>query len=97
MANVDGNDGPHVSYRWSIIMDGGQTISFEGGNTAGAAQFVDEVQRYHVTGQKPDTTRNFRFPTHNHSTKLAADILVDVSKVQLVLREPLPPQGKIKN
>ncbi len=90
MAIIDENDGPLVSYRWSIIMDGGQTISFEGGNTAGAAQFVDEVQRFHVTGAKPETTRNFRFPTHNHSTKLAADILVDVSKVQLVLREPLP-------
>ena len=59
------------------------------GATAGAAQFVEQVQRFHVTGEKPDTTRNFRFPTHNHSTKLAADILVDVSKVQLVLREPL--------
>lgn len=89
MVQDDNEDGPKVSYRWSIIMDGGQTISFEGGATAGAAQFVDEVQRFHVTGQKPETTRNFRFPSHNHSTKLAADILVDVSKVQLVLREPL--------
>lgn len=89
MVQDDNHDGPQISYRWSIIMDGGQTISFEGGATAGAAQFVDEVQRFHVTGEKPDTTRNFRFPTHNHSTKLAADILVDVSKVQLVLREPL--------
>jgi len=89
MADIDSNEGPQMTYRWSIIMQGGQTISFEGGNTAGAAQFVDEVQRYHVTGNKPETTRNFRFPTHNHSTKLAADILVDVSKVQLVLREPL--------
>lgn len=89
MVHDENEDGPKVSYRWSIIMDGGQTISFEGGATAGAAQFVDEVQRFHVTGLKPDTTRNFRFPRHNHSTKLAADILVDVSKVQLVLREPL--------
>jgi hypothetical protein len=89
MAQIDGSDGPQVSYRWSIVMDGGQTISFEGGNTAGAAQFVDEVQRFHVTGQKPETTRNYRFPTFNHSTALAADILVDVSKVQLVLRETL--------
>ena len=89
MADVDGSEKEKVSYRWSIIMDGGQTISFEGGATSGAAQFVDEVQRFHVTGQKPTTTRNFRFPTFNHSTKLAADILVDVSKVQLVLREPL--------
>lgn len=89
MTNNDGKEDAQVSYRWSIIMDGGQTISFEGGNTAGAAQFVDEVQRFHVTGAKPETTRNFRFPSYNHSTKLAADILVDVSKVQLVLREPL--------
>lgn len=89
MVDLDTNDGPQVSYRWSIIMAGGQTISFEGGNTAGAAQFVDEVQRFHVTGNKPEKTRNFRFPTYNHSTELAADILVDVSKVQLVLREPL--------
>lgn len=93
MASMDGNDGPQISYRWSIIMDGGQTISFEGGNTAGAAQFVEEVQKFHVTGHKPETSRNYRFPTHNHSTVLAADILVDVSKVQLVLRETLhrPP------
>jgi len=89
MTAIDDSDAPQISYRWSIIMDGGQTISFEGGNTAGAAQFVDEVQRFHVTGNKPENPRNFRFPTHNHSTKLAADILVDVSKVQLVLREPL--------
>ena len=89
MTRMDGNDGPQVSYRWSIIMDGGQTISFEGGNTAGAAQFVDEVQSFHATGEKPETARNYRFPTHNHSTALAADILVDISKVQLVLRETL--------
>lgn len=84
------NDGPQVSYRWSIVMDGGQTIAFEGGNTAGAAQFVDEVQRFHSTGEKPASIRNYRFPTYNHSTTLAADILVDISKVQLVLRETLP-------
>ena len=89
MANVDGHDGPQVSYRWSIVMDGGQTIAFEGGNTAGAAQFVEEVQQFHVTGHKPSTTRNYRFPTYNNSTVLAADILVDVSKVQLVLRETI--------
>lgn len=89
MANIDDSEPAQVRYRWSIIMDGGQTIAFDGGATAGAAQFVEQVQRFHVTGEKPDTTRNFRFPTHNHSTKLAADILVDVSKVQLVLREPL--------
>ena len=89
MADVDDTEKEQVSYRWSIIMDGGQTISFEGGATSGAAQFVDEVQRFHVTGEKPTTTRNFRFPTHNHSKILAADIFVDVSKVQLVLREPL--------
>lgn len=90
MGRMDNTDGPKVSYRWSIVMDGGQTIAFEGGNTAGAAQFVEEVQRYHVTGEKPQTPRNYRFPTYNHSTALAADILVDISKVQLVLRETLP-------
>jgi len=89
MAHNEDSEAPQLSYRWSIIMDGGQTISFEGGATAGAAQFVEQVQRFHMTGEKPETTRNFRFPKHNHSTKLAADILVDVSKVQLVLREPL--------
>jgi len=89
MANIDDGEPEQVRYKWSIIMDGGQTIAFEGGATAGAARFVEQVQQFHLTGEKPDTTRNFRFPTHNHSTKLAADILVDVSKVQLVLREPL--------
>lgn len=87
---MESNDSHQVSYRWSIIMDGGQTIAFEGGNTAGAAKFVDEVQRFHLTGEKPKEVRNYRFPTHNHSTALAADILVDISKVQLVLRETLP-------
>jgi hypothetical protein len=90
MGRMESNDGPQVSYRWSIIMDGGQTISFEGGNTAGAAKFVEEVQQFHLTGEKPTKVRNYRFPTHNHSTSLAADILVDISKVQLVLRETLP-------
>lgn len=89
MVVVDSADKPFVSYKWSIVMDGGQVVKFEGGNTAGAAQFVDEVQRYHLTGAKPDGTRNFRFPTHNHGTILSADILVDISKVQLVLREPI--------
>lgn len=94
MTELEGSGGPLVSYRWSIIMDGGQTISFVGGNTAGAAQFVEEVQKFHMTGGKPESTRNYRFPTHNHSTALAADILVDVSKVQLVLRETmLQPDG----
>ena len=87
--NDDANDLSRTQYTWRIVMEGGQVIEFQGGNTAGAAQFVDDVQRYHLTGEKPDVIKNFRFPDANHSTRLAADILVDVSKVQMVLRSPL--------
>lgn len=82
-------EGTRRSYLWKIVMEGGQVVEFEGGNTAGAAQFVEDVQTYHLTGQRPTVAKNFRFPTHNHGTELAADILVDISKVQMVVRCPL--------
>ena len=77
------------AYLWKIVMAGGQVVEFEGGNTNGAAQFVEDVQNYHLTGLKPDKPKNFRFPRYNHSTDLATDILVDIEKVQMVLRCPL--------
>ena len=70
-------------------MAGGQVVEFEGGNTNGAAAFVEEVQNYHLTGIKPDKPKNFRFPRYNNSTELVTDILVDIAKVQMVLRCPL--------
>lgn len=87
--DIQANDPSKTSYMWRIVMEGGQVIEFQGGNTAGAAQFVDDVQRYHLTGERPTEVKNFRFPEANHSTHLAADILVDISKVQMVLRTPL--------
>lgn len=83
------DDPKKTSYMWRIVMEGGQVIEFQGGNTAGAAQFVDDFQRFHLTGERPSEVKNFRFPDANHSTRLAADILVDISKVQMVLRTPL--------
>lgn len=83
------------SYLWKIVMAGGQVVEFEGGNTSGAAQFVEDVQNYHMTGIKPDKPKNFRFPRFNHSTELVTDVLVDVAKVQMVLRCPLDANVQI--
>ncbi len=77
------------AYLWKIVMAGGQVVEFEGGNTSGAAAFVEDVQNYHLTGIKPDKPKNFRFPRYNHSTELVTDILVDIAKVQMVMRCPL--------
>jgi len=77
------------AYLWKIVMAGGQVVEFEGGNTSGAAAFVEDVQNFHLTGIKPDKPKNFRFPRYNHSTELVTDILVDIAKVQMVLRCPL--------
>ncbi len=85
---------PHA-YLWKIVMAGGQVVEFEGGNTNGAAAFVQDVQNYHLTGIKPDKPKNFRFPRYNHSLELATDILVDIEKVQMVLRCPLEAEVSV--
>jgi len=84
------------SYLWKIVMAGGQVVEFEGGNTSGAAAFVEDVQNFHITGLKPERPKNFRFPRYNHSTELVTDILVDISKVQMVMRCPLEAQVTVK-
>jgi len=80
---------PRRAYLWKIVMAGGQVVEFEGGNTSGAAAFVEDVQNFHLTGIKPDKPKNFRFPRFNHSTELVTDLLVDIAKVQMVMRCPL--------
>ena len=88
-ATIDYGDPTKVAYMWRIVMAGGQVIEFVGGSTAGALQFVEDVQAYHQSGNLPQHIKNFRFPAYNNSTQLAADILVDISKVQMVLRSPV--------
>lgn len=86
-----------TAYLWKIVMAGGQVVEFEGGNTSGAAAFVEDVQNFHLTGIKPDKPKNFRFPRYNHSTELVTDILVDIAKVQMVMRCPLEANVSIAN
>jgi len=85
----DQQDPKKIAYMWRIVMAGGQVVEFQGGATAGALQFVNDVQEFHMTGNLPEKVKNFRFPVYNNSTKLAADILVDITKVQMVLRSPV--------
>jgi len=87
--DVEHQDPTKISYMWRIVMAGGQVVEFRGGSTAGALQFVNDVQSFHLTGEAPQKVKNFRFPAYNNSTQLAADILVDITKVQMVLRSPI--------
>jgi len=87
--SVEDEDPTKKAYMWRIVMEGGQVVEFQGGATAGALQFVKDVQAFHQTGALPEKVKNFRFPDYNNSTNLAADVLVDISKVQMVLRSPV--------
>jgi len=90
MSDTDDHEDPtRIAYMWRIVMSGGQVVEFIGGATAGALQFVNDVQAYHTTGEAPKKVKNFRFPAFNNSTELAADVLVDITKVQMVLRSPV--------
>ena len=77
---------------WQIHMDNGSTIEFKAGSCKSGSRFVDDVQRYHRSGEKPKNhttyakTQTYEFGSDGHDPRSKTLLTIDITKILAIVR-----------
>jgi hypothetical protein len=77
---------------WQIHMDNGSTIEFKAGSCKSSNRFVDDVQRYHRSGEKPQNhttyakTHTYEFEDGGLDTLSKTFLTIDITKILAIVR-----------
>ena len=77
---------------WQVHMDNGSIIEFIAGTSKSSDRFLEDVQRYHRTGEKPQNhatfgaTQSYEFEGCHRDPLSKTMLTIDITKILAIVR-----------